>query len=195
MTVGGKAATQEKILAAAFELFVDLGYPRTTMQQIADAAGVSRATVFWHFGEKAALFRGVLERLMRPIRASLEVELPDMSLAKQLEERVELTTRFVEDHQREILALVKWAAEDADLQSHVRSEIVAVVSRFSKALSSTVARIEPDGRDGSLLGEAIELAFYGGLLISILDPSRNSVERRRLAVLELVRVVQQLATR
>ena len=195
MALVGKAATQERILAAAFELFVARGYPNTTVQQIADDAGVSRATVFWHFGEKAAVFRGVLERLMRPIRASLELKTSEGSPSDQLEERVEATSLFVQQHQKEILGLVRWAAEDAELREHVRSEIVAVVNGFSRALSNTVEALEPEGRDPRLLGQGVELAFYGGIVLSLVDPGAKAVESRQAAVRELVKVVQQLATR
>jgi AcrR family transcriptional regulator len=195
MDLTGKAATQERILAAAFDLFVSRGYPETTVRQIADAAGVSRATVFWHFGEKAAVFRGVLDRLMTPIRASLELDDKDVSPSKQLEDRVVATHQFVQEHQKEILALVRFAAEDEQLQLHVRSEVVSVANRFSTAIAEAVAQLEPDSRDPLSLGKGVELAFYGGVVLSLLDTSERTVEERHAAVLELVHIVQRLATK
>lgn len=49
--------TRELILAAARELFVGQGYARTTIDQIADRAGVSRPTVFANAGSKRALLK------------------------------------------------------------------------------------------------------------------------------------------
>jgi hypothetical protein len=59
----GKAATQERILAAASELFLTRGYENTTIAQVAARAEVSRATVFWHFSDKESLFRECFNRI------------------------------------------------------------------------------------------------------------------------------------
>lgn len=52
---------RESIIAAAAELFAVRGYERTSAAQIAKAAGVSSGTVFYHFGDKAAVFRAIFE--------------------------------------------------------------------------------------------------------------------------------------
>ena len=44
------------ILAAATDLFLELGYDRTSLARIAERSGVSRATLFKQFPSKAALF-------------------------------------------------------------------------------------------------------------------------------------------
>lgn len=54
---------QEKralIVAAATELFLELGYDRTSLARIAERAGVSRATLFKQFPTKAALFDAIV---------------------------------------------------------------------------------------------------------------------------------------
>jgi AcrR family transcriptional regulator len=47
--------TRGRIAAAALELFVGQGYEETSIDQIADGAGVSRRTVFRHFATKEAI--------------------------------------------------------------------------------------------------------------------------------------------
>lgn len=44
------------ILEAARRLFISLGYERVSMDQIASEAGVSKLTVYSHFGDKESLF-------------------------------------------------------------------------------------------------------------------------------------------
>lgn len=51
------ASTRVAVLAAAHQLFLEQGYAATTAQQIAESAGVSRATVFNSVGGKVALLR------------------------------------------------------------------------------------------------------------------------------------------
>lgn len=51
---------RESILVAATPLFLENGYDRTSLVQIAQQAGVSRATLFKQFPTKAALFEAAV---------------------------------------------------------------------------------------------------------------------------------------
>ena len=51
----------ERIVAAARDLFSTRGYERTTMEAIADRAGVAKGTVFFHARSKAALLNQVFQ--------------------------------------------------------------------------------------------------------------------------------------
>ncbi|WP_250285480.1 TetR/AcrR family transcriptional regulator [Frankia sp. CiP1_Cm_nod2] len=55
------AETEERILAAAHELFVRDGYAATTLTAVADAARVAPRTVYVRFGTKADLLRRVVD--------------------------------------------------------------------------------------------------------------------------------------
>lgn len=50
-----KRATRQALLEAAYTLFAERGYHETTMDEIADAAGVSRRTAFRYFPTKHSL--------------------------------------------------------------------------------------------------------------------------------------------
>lgn len=53
---------QEHILNVAAALLQRQGYDKTTMSDIADAAGVSRGVVYLHFANKDALFEALVQR-------------------------------------------------------------------------------------------------------------------------------------
>src|SRR5438034_9161233 len=55
------AETRQDILKAALRLFLEGGYTRTTINDVAAAAGVAVETIYRGFGSKAALFKGVIE--------------------------------------------------------------------------------------------------------------------------------------
>ncbi len=55
------AHTEQRILAAATELFLADGYPATTLEAIASRAQVGARTVYVRFGTKAALFKRVVD--------------------------------------------------------------------------------------------------------------------------------------
>jgi AcrR family transcriptional regulator len=50
-------------LDAAIAAFLSQGYDRTTLLQVAKAAGISTGTLFKHFPTKAALFGAIMEQL------------------------------------------------------------------------------------------------------------------------------------
>ena len=54
-------ATRRAVVDAARELFVELGWSRTTIDAVAARAGVSRKTVFTSVGGKAALLKTALD--------------------------------------------------------------------------------------------------------------------------------------
>ena len=56
---------RDRILEAARGLFADRGPEAVTVAEVADAAGVARATVFNHFGSKHALLEGITEGVLR----------------------------------------------------------------------------------------------------------------------------------
>ncbi|MBR8827766.1 MAG: TetR/AcrR family transcriptional regulator [Gomphosphaeria aponina SAG 52.96 = DSM 107014] len=55
----------EQILAGALPEFLQHGYARTSMDRIASAAGVSKQTLYTHFGDKDGLFNAILKQMAR----------------------------------------------------------------------------------------------------------------------------------
>ena len=52
----GQADTRGVILTKARQLFLTLGYHKTTMRNIAEAAGISTGPLYFHFRDKAEVF-------------------------------------------------------------------------------------------------------------------------------------------
>jgi AcrR family transcriptional regulator len=59
-----KQFTRERLLAAAAELFASQGYASTTIEEIATAAGATRATFYLHFVGKSDVVHGFYEALV-----------------------------------------------------------------------------------------------------------------------------------
>jgi AcrR family transcriptional regulator len=66
--VGGR----ERILREATDKFVAAGYAAVSMQQIADAAGVTKATLYHHFRDKEDLFLEVMRLSMRRAQEQMD---------------------------------------------------------------------------------------------------------------------------
>ena len=61
-TVKIKISTEEKILAAAEQVFLKSGYDGSRMQEIADLAGINKAMLHYYFRSKDLLFEHIAEQ-------------------------------------------------------------------------------------------------------------------------------------
>lgn len=87
------APGRERILDEARSLFIAHGFDSVSMQQIADAAQVNKATLFHHFGDKEGLFVAVMREEIAGVRAALTDELAAGGPIREQLKRI--TTRFL----------------------------------------------------------------------------------------------------
>jgi len=64
--------TRHKLLDAAEQLFLQRGVSRTSLNDIATAAGTTRGAIYWHFQDKADLFNAMMERVTMPLEQALQ---------------------------------------------------------------------------------------------------------------------------
>jgi len=62
-TGGGAANTRERILDISLELFTSQGYDKTSMREIADGLGFTKAAIYYHFASKADILMALHLRL------------------------------------------------------------------------------------------------------------------------------------
>ncbi|HEY2223660.1 helix-turn-helix domain-containing protein [Actinomycetospora sp.] len=69
----GPAATREAILAGAVAVFARRGVDAASIGELAEAAGVTRPTVYAHFGAKNEIFRALAYRVRDDVLAAQAV--------------------------------------------------------------------------------------------------------------------------
>jgi TetR/AcrR family transcriptional regulator len=67
--------TSERILAAASSIFSEKGFAGARMDEIANRAGVNKATIYYHIGDKDALYAEVLHHVFKPTADRMAVNL------------------------------------------------------------------------------------------------------------------------
>jgi TetR/AcrR family acrAB operon transcriptional repressor len=60
-------ATRNLILDTAEVVFHERGVSRSTLNDIAQAAGLTRGAIYWHFKDKADLFNAMMQRVILPL--------------------------------------------------------------------------------------------------------------------------------
>ncbi|MCW2890197.1 MAG: TetR/AcrR family transcriptional regulator [Streptosporangiaceae bacterium] len=75
-----REVTRQRLLDAAVGLIADQGFTATTVDQIAERAGVAKGTVYYNFRSKAALFSTLLEygieRMASRLREAADLDVP-----------------------------------------------------------------------------------------------------------------------
>lgn len=63
---------RETILQCALELFANRGYDAVGVQEVAEAAGITKPTLYYYFGSKLGLLKTLVETYHEPLIASIE---------------------------------------------------------------------------------------------------------------------------
>lgn len=64
--------TRNRILDAAAEVFHRKGVSRSSLADVAEAAGLTRGAIYWHFKNKIDLFTAMADRVRLPMEAMVE---------------------------------------------------------------------------------------------------------------------------
>ena len=182
---GRKEETQERIVAAALALFATRGYEGTSISAIAAHARVSRAAVFWHFGDKEGLFRETFRRMLMPFFTEIAANLEHIPPRQRVFEILSAYERVVEENEVAIRSFVRWLLESEKLRTSLLETLFALHDALIRDVSETLGAA--NGIDGSdAVGAALVAMLDGNLLLALLDPNARNRELRRAGLRRLV---------
>jgi AcrR family transcriptional regulator len=192
-----KAATRERVLAAARELFIAVGYGAATIRQIANLAGVSVGSVFTSFASKGEILSQVMEERLARLYAELDAVVPHLagSTAERLRDMFAILFAFETSQVQLFLAhiaaaydwtlapgarpfgrnarlrgLVEACLADGVAQGDVdpKTDLGAVVDLLVAAYAWTYRLVAWDNADASALTEAMNRQI--GLIAQGFEP-------------------------
>ncbi|MBV8619004.1 MAG: TetR family transcriptional regulator [Curvibacter sp.] len=129
---------RELILEHAAHLFARRGYPSTSMNQVAEACGLSKATLYHYFRDKYSLLVSIAEghvTRLQTLVSEVEVEqLPSSQRLRELIRRIVEEYADAQDAHRVLTEDVKFL-EDTD-RERVLDKEREVVAGFAEAVGS-----------------------------------------------------------
>ncbi|HEV8312154.1 MAG TPA: TetR family transcriptional regulator [Burkholderiaceae bacterium] len=133
-------ATRHGILDAAELLFQRQGVSRTTLQDIAQAAGLTRGAIYWHFKDKADLFNAMMERATMPLEETMALSPPpgdDDDPLAFIRDRIMHALRITASHEptRRVFEIATHKVEYVD-------ELLAVRDRHLLGRNECLAEVE-----------------------------------------------------
>jgi TetR/AcrR family acrAB operon transcriptional repressor len=173
--------TREALLDAAEWLFAQRGVSRTSLQDIAKAAGLTRGAVYWHFKDKTELFNAMMARTTLPMEDSLasvgQAE-QDEPLAELQRSALDALTRIARDPRTQrVFEIATHKVEYTDEHEGIRTRHREGHRQCRGHLQTTFARAQALGQ----LAEGVDtaavalayLALVDGLIHNwMLDPSQ-----------------------
>ena len=153
--------TRNRILDAAEHVFYEKGVSRTSLADIAQAAGVTRGAIYWHFENKGDVFTAMFDRVVLPLD-ELKVASTDPGEPDPLGRMRDLC----------ILCLRNTAT---DVRRRRVFEILFLKCEFVEEMGPVMARHQTDMREGlASIEQGLRNAMSKGLLPADLDPERAS---------------------
>jgi AcrR family transcriptional regulator len=126
---------RERLESAALDLFVENGYEETTVEQIADRAGLNRATFFRHFADKREVLFGGEDVLAGRFAGGIEDASPNATLIEYLQAALAATDAVMTPQQRAKAAKrVKVLAASTEVQERGLLKHARIAASISSAL-------------------------------------------------------------
>ena len=178
--------TRTRLLDTAEYVFNERGVSRTSLAEIAEAAGLTRGAIYWHFKNKLALFDAMMERVTLPME-QVTLAFADANLADPV--------ATIRNHSVAILKSIEKNPQLQrvfDIMSHkceYVDEMAPLRDRHLEGRGDCVTHIEEGFRNAVKLGQLPKsvnprLAAIGfhalmdGLIINwLLDPAYFSLAR------------------
>lgn len=167
--------SRKKILDASSAVFAEDGFAGARVDAIAQRAGVNKAMLYYHVGDKRALYGEVLNRNFGRIEKALEEGMPNEgSASERLRAVITIVERAVAanpDHPR--IVLREFASGAANLPAEILHRMLGLLTIVRNILA-----------DGTESGEfrrtdpvMTHLSFIGAILVvSVVSPLRERIE-------------------
>jgi len=143
--------TRERILDAAERVFQQKGVSRTSLNEVAAAAGVTRGAIYWHFENKAELFDAMILRAVEPFEnlcAGPEILIgKEDPLAFVRDMSVQFLRRMASDRRyRQVFEIAWHKCEYVDEMAAIRDKHLEVGSRYLGVLETALRDAQAKGR-------------------------------------------------
>ena len=192
--------TRSKILDLAYESIVEKGFAATSIEELVEAAGITKSGFFYHFKDKTDLAHQLIESYTRRSASFLEDtaararELSDDPLHSFLiflKFYAEAMEQMVETHPGCMVATVTFQDQcwDRETRELTIANVLDWRARFVAWLEEIAAVYPPRGKlELTDLADAILAFTYGGMTLGKALQDNSAIARQALMFRETVRL-------
>ncbi|MFI6999505.1 TetR/AcrR family transcriptional regulator [Nocardia sp. NPDC050175] len=168
-----KAQTRTSLADAALRLFLEHGYDRVSVKDVAEAADVSVTTLFKHFPSKEALLFDLDEDLEAGLVAAVRDRAPGQSIPQALREHILLRANKVRAETAQTAAFTRMIADTPVLREYARRMWLRHETVLAEAIAADIGAVSDDISCAALARFALDAS---GLIERHPDPSHAANE-------------------
>lgn len=168
-----RSDTYLRILDAAANVFSEAGFSGARMDEIADRAGVNKAMIYYHIGDKETLYAEVISNVVGNTAETIAREIQD-----------------VQDPEEKLRIYIRTVARNIDINPQVAPIVMREVASGGKHLPEVVARdifrivgmlrgILQDGADQGLFHDTIPFLIHIMVIGAIITYKTSAPIRTR----------------
>ena len=182
------AERRAQILATAATVFAREGYRNTDLQDVADALGIGKASVYRRFPSKQALFFAAVDHGMLELRAAVEAAVGRHSdPLEQIAVAIRTYLAFFDAHPHFVELLIQERAEFRDRTeptyfAHRRSGIGRWRQLYQDLIDAGRVRPMPVDRISDVMSSAV----YGTMFTNFFAGHSKTPERQAQDILDVV---------
>lgn len=156
-----KAATRQALADAALELFLEHGYDKVSIRDIAEAADVSTTTLFKHFPSKEALVFDLDADQEAALVAAVRDRVPGTSIPQALRAHVLKSRLFSPEHDGQITEFIGLVRSTPALTDYQRRMWMRHEHALAEAIAAETGTGADDPRCTALAHFALEARSLG----------------------------------
>ncbi len=174
---------RERILEAALEVFSQHGFRGATIDQIADAAGMSKPNLLYYFRSKEAIHETLIKRLLEtwldPLRALDDIGDPLTELRSYIRRKLEMARDFPRESRLFANEIIQGAPR---IRAILETELKALVDEKAEVVrgwmrAGRIARTDPWHLIFSIWATTQHYADFDVQVRAVLGPDRGGEGR------------------
>jgi len=188
-----KDEMRERILEAALKRFTHYGSAKTTMNEIADDLGCSKASLYYYFPDKKGLHKAVLMKIADDFFAEMEAEADHIISAEECLKRINwIRSNFLQRFCRLELFKVMNETQTEEMQRLIKAAKEREHRLITRIIRAGIASGELQAEDPEKVALLYNQAMMG-LRFSVLDYPPDHVDLEREDI-QTIMEQQQLLT-
>jgi AcrR family transcriptional regulator len=173
------AAKREELVKIAATLFRERGYKATRLLDIANAAGLDRATVYYYVGSKEELFRESVQGILDANLAQAEALYADKS--PPASQRIQqIVAQMIASYEQNFPAMYVYIQEQMHQVAQEESDWAREIVRKTKRFETIVRNLIKEGMDRGEFRQDISVKLATNALFGMINwmhrwhvPGRN----------------------
>jgi len=188
--MSGDDSTRNKIMAAAWEVFVEKGYDGARMQEIANRAGANKAMIYYYFNSKDALFEAIIRETFGKLLSAFQgiLSLKDIDIVTKIRKIVHTHLSFLSKHPHLVRLFLREIHSDNPIVHRVLQELYLdrnlldltdAIQEFQKAIDAGIIRpVDPVQTLWNFIG--LDLFYFIARPMLVINWKDKMVDEQKL---------------